>query len=132
MKIKLSPLLADEVYAHTVETCLWDHRNNPNENCRLDSAEVSLYEKIETAGRNGFTLNITLDEAQVIYNDLYNLEDIVLGWAADETDSWGRRTGLRWYAVNKSITRHLAKLRAAGVETNDHGWAIREHAKVGA
>jgi hypothetical protein len=109
--IKLSPHLGYEVFSHTVESGLADHRSGND--VGLTPVDVSLYEKIE---KNYRVLTIDLEEAKSLYDELWNLEDIVLGWADDD---------FSWYGVHRAIKSNLKKLRDFGVEVNERGWAIK-------
>jgi hypothetical protein len=113
--IKLSPKLAYEVYSHTVETGLVDHEGSlanggPD---YLKPAEVSLYKKIEKDWYN--LKDLTMPEAMALYNELYNLVDLVEQWADEE--------GVQWYGVLRAIRSNMKKLKDFGVQTNERGWA---------
>jgi hypothetical protein len=114
--IKLSKLLGYEIYAHTVETGLVDHvssiaNGGPN---YLSDRDYSLYLKIEKDCYN--LKGLTLPEASALYDELYNLVDLVEQWADEE--------GVRWYGVLRAIRSNMKKLRDFGVQTNERGWAI--------
>lgn len=112
MKVKLSPLLYDEVYQHTVETGLVDHRAG-NPYVQLRPEDISLYEKLE----KGPSFEVSLEEAASLYNELYNLEDLCVQWA-DEI-------GIQYYGVLRSIKAWKRKLSTLGIEVNNKGWAIQ-------
>lgn len=112
ISIKLSPLLYDEVYQHTVETGLVDHRSG-NPNVGLRPEDISLYEKLEKSSE----FEATLSEAASLYNELYNLEDLCLQWAEE--------IGVKYYGVLRSIKAWKRKLAKFGVKVNERGWAIQ-------
>jgi hypothetical protein len=108
--INLPPLLYQEIYEHTVETGLVDHRSG-NKLAGLKPEDVSLYEKIETGPR----LECSLAEAHSLYNELYNLEDLC--------EQWAEEIGLQYYGVLRSIKANKKKLLEYGVKVNERGWA---------
>jgi hypothetical protein len=110
MRVSLPPLLYDEVYQHTVETGLVDHRSG-NPNVGLKTEDISLYEKLE----KGASFDVSLQEASSLYNELYNLEDLCVQWA-DEI-------GVQYYGVLRSIKAWKKKLIAFGVAIDNRGWA---------
>jgi hypothetical protein len=117
--IKLSPLLSEEVYGRTVETGLCDHEAGTD--VGLTIADLSNYAQI----KKGSTIVVsTPDEAASLYNDLYNLLDFFAEWAEQDDD------GIKWYAVIRAAKKNMAKLMAAGFDTNSHGWAIDRSAKA--
>lgn len=108
--IKLSPLLAEEVYGHTVETGLVDHRSG---NSLLSADDLALYEKLE---KNDSTIIIeTLGEAKSLYNELYNLVDLFAEWAEQE--------GVKWLAVRKAAFARMKVLKDLGLTIDERGWA---------
>lgn len=119
IQIKLSPLLADEL-AYSVEAWL-DDLSVRHENTE---AEMSFGRKVEVAYKKpAMVLDLTLDEATALYNELWNMEDKIREWA-EETDMYGRPQ-IKWRAVTKSLNLKLRQLRAFGVKVGDRGWAVK-------
>lgn len=112
IKIKLPPLLAYEIYAHTVETGLQDYRGGATN--WLKPEEVALYEKIE---KNQCELELNITEAGVLHNEIYFLMDAFQQWAEED--------GIRWRGVIRSARSKMAELRKFGVKLNERGWAIK-------
>lgn len=110
--VKLPPLLYDEVYGHTVETGLMDHRSGND--VGLTAADVSLYEKIE----KGESFTVGRDEAASLYNELFNLIDFLAEWAENE--------GVKYLSARKAALRRMEELRTTfDLQLNPRGWAVK-------
>ena len=108
--IKLPRLLSEEVYGHTVETGLVDHRSG---NSLLDEHDLALYEKLE---KDCMTIVIeSLGEAVSLYNELYNLVDFF--------DEWAESEGVYWLSVKKAALARMKILKNLGLTLDSRGWA---------